>query len=346
MYVTSGSLLATNQAEGGTAIAPPPPLVSVVIPSIGRPHLARTIAGARSAARAAGFAYEIVVVDDSPDGAAMPICSEAEDGSGDLNVVVSRSRNIATARNAGLAAGRGMWLAFIDDDEWPEPDWLCRNLAVAEKCGADAVIGPVRAHYPATAPRWIVAGDPYSRWWLKPMMPLQQGSTANALVRRGALSDRGLFFDERFGRSGGEDSDLFSRLATSGGRIVSGDGVVHEEVSQQRCSMRDLARRAFRVGQTYALTRSLSTTGMQRIRLLATSSVKVVIYSSGAGVLLPFRPRRAMGAWLNALRNAGKIGLLAGQPLVSYYARREPTGTAAVMALDGAIAAAPPPAGV
>ena len=44
-----------------------------------------------------------------------------------------------------MREARGRWLAFIDDDEVPEPEWLAELLRVQRTCGADAVRGPADA---------------------------------------------------------------------------------------------------------------------------------------------------------------------------------------------------------
>ena len=60
-------------------------------------------------------------------------------------------------------------------------------------------------------------------------------------------------FDEGLGRSGGEDTDFFTRLHSGGARFASAPAaIVYEDVVPERLSMRWLATRAFRSGQTHA----------------------------------------------------------------------------------------------
>lgn len=299
--------------------APLRPALSILIVSIGRPELVRTIVTARAAAIATGLTYEIVVVDDSIDARTLPLLVQCGTNPDDIVHVNSSSRNIARARNTSLAHARGRFLAFIDDDEWAEPDWLTRHMAVLEEFAADAVIGPVRAHYPHGAPGWIVRGDPYSRWWLPRGKRLVRGTTANALVRQDMLTRHALHFAESYGRSGGEDADLFQRLSRAGGIIVAGDGVVHEDVAMVRCNATDLRLRALRVGQTFARSIGSDRSGLGRVVGIASASAKCLVLGGYAIALLPIGMKYALPKALKAARNGGKIRELMGLDLVEYY---------------------------
>ena len=64
-------------------------------------------------------------------------------------------RGIPMTRNAavGLVRHDADFVAFVDDDEVPEPDWLQRLLEVAESTGCGAVGGPVVPSSSAALPR-------------------------------------------------------------------------------------------------------------------------------------------------------------------------------------------------
>jgi len=82
-----------------------------------------------------GVEHEVVVVDEgSSDGTADEL-----ERLGDPRLRVVRHaapRGVAQARNAGVAAARGDWVAFLDDDDLWAPDKLRRQVDAAVAAGA------------------------------------------------------------------------------------------------------------------------------------------------------------------------------------------------------------------
>ena len=91
------------------------PEVSVVVPTRDRWELLSTCA-LPSATCQEGVAIEVIVVDDgSSDGTAAGLA--ALDDPRVLTVRHDRPRGVSAARNSGIRAARGTWLAFLDDDD-------------------------------------------------------------------------------------------------------------------------------------------------------------------------------------------------------------------------------------
>jgi glycosyltransferase involved in cell wall biosynthesis len=97
------------------------PAVSVVIPTRNRRRLlARSLT---SALEQREVAVEVIVVDDaSDDGTARDLAALP---AGTVTVIDNAEPvGVSRARNAGLAAARGRWVAFLDDDDVWAPDRL------------------------------------------------------------------------------------------------------------------------------------------------------------------------------------------------------------------------------
>jgi len=108
--------------------------VSVVIPTRSRWHLLSTAALPAALAQV-DVDHEVIVVDDGSDDGT----SERLEALGESRVRVVRheeSRGVAAARNAGIAAARGRWVSFLDDDDVWSPGKLRAQLDAAETSAA------------------------------------------------------------------------------------------------------------------------------------------------------------------------------------------------------------------
>ena len=116
------------------------PGVTVVIPTRNRVSLLQpTLA---SALGQTGVDHEVVVVDDgSSDGTAEHLAAMTDPR---LRVVTHRTgHGVSVARNAGLAAARYDWVAFLDDDDLWAPDKLAAQLAAAREGVGWVTVGAV-----------------------------------------------------------------------------------------------------------------------------------------------------------------------------------------------------------
>lgn len=115
-------------AGGAEGAGASPVTVSVVVPSRGRAEaVGRAVA---SALLQADVALEVIVVLDGPDPASEALLAGCPDQR--LRVVVlPASVGGAQARNIGVDAARGEWIALLDDDDVWLPGKLQRQLAAA-----------------------------------------------------------------------------------------------------------------------------------------------------------------------------------------------------------------------
>lgn len=82
---------------------------------------------------------EIILVDDgSPDGCGA-ICDEFAKKDSRIRVIHKENGGLSDARNAGIEVAKGDYLAFVDSDDWLEPDAFEAMLALAEKYDAKMV---------------------------------------------------------------------------------------------------------------------------------------------------------------------------------------------------------------
>ncbi len=241
--------------------------VSVVICTYERPLLlARALRTAREQTLPSGVTGEVAVVDNAPSGSARPVVEAiaAEPGL-PVRYLAHPVPNISHARNQGVAGTEGDFVVFLDDDEWCEPGWLAALVATAEMSGADVVFGAVEPDFVDGAPDWDPEGRPHRRRLSAPSgtpMGIRHDAaasgrwmgTGNSLLRRATCLAGPNPFDPALGRVGGEDHDLFVRLAAQGRRMVwCAEAVVHEVVPADRATFAALRRRNWRGGQQWAV---------------------------------------------------------------------------------------------
>lgn len=101
-----------NQAE---------PLISVVIPTIKRPHLVTR--AVRSALTQTLSAIEVLVVVDGPEEATVQAIRQIDDTRVRL-LRLPENVGVGAARNTGINEARSEWVALLDDDD----EWLPRKL--------------------------------------------------------------------------------------------------------------------------------------------------------------------------------------------------------------------------
>ncbi|MEV7612346.1 glycosyltransferase family 2 protein [Streptomyces sp. NPDC089799] len=84
--------------------------------------------------------FEFLLVDDcSTDGTPGLLERAARELPGAVHLRHEQNGGLATARNTGLDAARGEYLAFMDGDDWLAPGHLARTLAAIEALNCDFV---------------------------------------------------------------------------------------------------------------------------------------------------------------------------------------------------------------
>lgn len=119
--------------------------------------LARTLDSLAAMARPDGWAWEVVVVDNASTDATQDVLAQFA-GRLPLVAVAEARRGLSNARNRGVAAARGRYLIWTDDDVLVDPGWLAAYADAARRWPAAALFGGrVTPVLEAPAPAWFAA---------------------------------------------------------------------------------------------------------------------------------------------------------------------------------------------
>jgi glycosyltransferase involved in cell wall biosynthesis len=230
-------------------------------------------------------AHEIIVVDDgSTDGSAATAgaCTAVK------LIALSEARGAAAARNAGVRAAQGEWIAFLDaDDEWL-PEKLSRQAARIEAEPGQSMIFCASEEF---GPDGTSLGDTFrgrsiccsaDAW--KALLKSNFVATPTVMAPRALLLQLGGFSEKL---PLGEDQDMWVRLALSGRLAYVPERLVRVHVQPKSLS-------AFRPGDQSGYTLPMIEAHLQALRFKLTKA----------------EAREIRGERLN---NAGRIAFVHGR---------------------------------
>ena len=172
---------------------------------------------------------------------------------------------LSEARNAALAAARGRWIAYLDDDATPAQDWcavLLRTVAADPELAATG--GPILPQWQAQLPCWWPASLRAVLTIIDQVRPSEPGAAdidpygANITFRRDVLARFG-GFPTCLGRRAGlmisnEETYIIRRLRRGGLKVrFTPDLVVHHEIDRARLNPAWLIRRQYWSGVSEAV---------------------------------------------------------------------------------------------
>lgn len=203
--------------------------------------------------------FEVVYIDDG-----------SADGSADLVEASGRARvlraepavGLPTARNLGIRAARGDVLAFTDVDTVPADDWLAAGCRRFDEAGVEYLAGGISI---PVGPKPSVAALVDATTFLDQELYVTAGfaAGANFWVRRSAAERVG-GFNEQLEHYGGEDEEFGWKLTTSGVRLEYAPEV--RLTHPPRVHLRDLIRKAYRLGDAQAARRRVRTGSLSGTR--------------------------------------------------------------------------------
>jgi len=281
--------------------------ISILIPTFRRPE--SFLRAARSALAQRGIgAFEVIGVDNTPEGSALALFRVLEAEAGErFRWRHEPAPGVANARDAALQLARGDYVAWLDDDQEAPPHWLTALFAQRQHTGAQSVFGPVTACAPAGARHAGFFEQLYTRCG-----PAVSGLTPYAYGIGNSLQPRALFADESFdpraNETGGEDDRLFAAWAEAGATFAwAADAGVIEHLAPERLTLAHGVKRAFAYGQGPCETAWAQRRYAALARHMSVGAAQAITFGIGAAACAPAAPEQALACLDRAARGAGKV---------------------------------------
>jgi succinoglycan biosynthesis protein ExoM len=240
----------------------------------------------------AGIDVDFLIVDNDLLGSAKKVIDDVGIKQYyDVKYVIEEKKGLSSARNRAISLIDGIdWLVFIDDDEFPDKNWLL-NLSHNFKPGVDIVQGAVYAIYNDDAPSWIKNGGFFQREIHEKNKKLDTASCCNVAIRVDVINKNK--FKDVFNSSGGEDTEFFFQLFKDGFSIYfDPSSVLYEVIDSNKTNDEYLSKRAMRTGITYANVFYKDLNGVDKINVLSKLFVKLSFFGLSLAVFCFFKSKR------------------------------------------------------
>lgn len=214
--------------------------------------------------------WELLIVDNASTDGTPQVAAASDWRTPDVKVrVVHEERlGVSNARNRAIQEATGEYVVFMDDDETPDPQWLCAFERVILTTRPDALGGRIEVMFEdGERPAWLqdellgflgkLDHGSAPRPLLDPATPI---FTGNSAYRRDAFTRIGAF-NATLGRkgnvnTGGEDVEIYRRMIASGCKVWwVPDAVIYHRIQADKLRRSYFLDLHFRQGRTEGIHR-------------------------------------------------------------------------------------------
>ena len=158
---------------------------------------------------------EILLVDDGSSDDSLEICKELSATDNRIKVLTKSNGGASSARNFGVDAATGEWIAFVDSDDFIQPLYIERLFNAVKEYGVDFVVSGIQYWDVKTNERqnrsykkaYLIA-DKTIEAILKKRIYLN-GGPVSKLYKTSIVKDNNIYFNEKM--SFAEDCDFMLR---------------------------------------------------------------------------------------------------------------------------------------
>lgn len=254
---------------------------------------------------------EILIVDNNPQKEALNVVSKFKDTERIVFRYFSQTiKNISLTRNVALKNATGEFVAFIDDDEIADDNWILKSIETIYRHKADGVFGLVLPVYPKDSPKWSTQRELYFNKEQLTGTKTRATYTTNCVIKLELVKKSNIEFDIDFGLTGGEDIVFFGQLQKLGAKFVyCNEAVTYETVPLHRMKIFSIFYKGLQGGNSFA-RKTLKIESKKkkcvRMKLLFTGLIGSMLFSTTCLLSFFFSRSIAIRLFRKASNNIGK----------------------------------------
>ncbi len=212
--------------------------------------------------------WEFLIIDNGcTDGTPELLARHAWPEGWQVRVVREEKLGLSNARNRAIAEARGDYLLFIDDDETPDPDWLCAYERLIRAHDPDAFGGRQVVLFEDARPAWLkdellgFLGELNRSDEICPLSDPYTPFYGGNFGFRKAVCERVGNFDPMLGRkgsdnTGGEEVHFYRRLLAAGFKVWwTPEAIIYHRIQAEKLTRGYFLDLHYRQGRMEAIRR-------------------------------------------------------------------------------------------
>ncbi len=255
---------------------------------------------------------DVVVVDNDKSETAKDVIMELMDFKPkdmSLNYFSNSDKGLSYVRNEILRQSMKFnpdFIAMVDDDEFVTNMWLIELIKTKIYYKADIVQGPNLPVFEKEIPKNLAHWFSNYKSYINP--EIKHVATNNMLISANFLVKHNLSFDNRFNKTGGEDTFFGVQAMKYNARIYwSEKAIVYESIPAERSTLKWLMLRIYRSSATFTYILKIQKLKLKIVKKIIVSALYLIFGVLGL-LLLPFPIKYRYWGLFKLCESFGGIG--------------------------------------